>query len=497
MRAEQPGARRAQRDARPRRPAAARPRAGRHLAPARAGRHPPPARVPAPPRRAVAARDRTAAVGAALRGRRAPARRRLRSCWWRRAPRRTPSTGCCARRSRGWRTSRCACSPPPTGARHGRPIAVPRNARLVDWVSYARTMPQCAAVVCHAGHGTVVRALASGVPVVACPYAGDMAENAARAALGGPRRLAAAALPDGARRAARPAPAAGRSGLRRARRARARLVRRPRRGRGRRGRGRGLRRRAAARYAPVTWARLASPGVTRPPSLWIDRDATRDPDAGPFSQARWRRQVHEADARRGTEEPPEAPEPPPGRPRGRVLVALALVAAVVALALSTVALLEGGDDQADLLPAAARRPARADAGRPRLPVGRAGRGLGAGRLGLRHRLRGALRRHDRDQRPRRGRGGDGAGALRRQRPPGAGGGARHRPLVRPRGPARRPRRQRRAAARCRWPTPTRSTSATASWRSVTRSASTARRRPGSCPGWGARSRRPTASRSTR
>jgi UDP:flavonoid glycosyltransferase YjiC (YdhE family) len=60
------------------------------------------------------------------------------------------------------------------------PIPVPRNARLVDWVSYARTMPQCAAVVCHAGHGTVVRALASGVPVVACPYAGDMAENAAR-----------------------------------------------------------------------------------------------------------------------------------------------------------------------------------------------------------------------------------------------------------------------------------------------------------------------------
>jgi UDP:flavonoid glycosyltransferase YjiC (YdhE family) len=60
------------------------------------------------------------------------------------------------------------------------PIAVPPNARLVDWVSYARTMPRCAAVVCHAGHGTVARALASGTPVVACPHAGDMAENAAR-----------------------------------------------------------------------------------------------------------------------------------------------------------------------------------------------------------------------------------------------------------------------------------------------------------------------------
>ena len=60
------------------------------------------------------------------------------------------------------------------------PIEVPANARLVDWVSYARTMPLCDAVVCHAGHGTLARSLASGVPVVACPHAGDMAENAAR-----------------------------------------------------------------------------------------------------------------------------------------------------------------------------------------------------------------------------------------------------------------------------------------------------------------------------
>jgi UDP:flavonoid glycosyltransferase YjiC (YdhE family) len=61
-----------------------------------------------------------------------------------------------------------------------RPPDVPANARLVDWVSYAATMPRCDAVICHAGHGTVVRALACGVPVVACPHAGDMAENAAR-----------------------------------------------------------------------------------------------------------------------------------------------------------------------------------------------------------------------------------------------------------------------------------------------------------------------------
>ena len=61
------------------------------------------------------------------------------------------------------------------------PLVVPPNTRLVEWVSYARTMPECALVICHAGHGTLVRALACGVPVLAVPHAGDMAENAARA----------------------------------------------------------------------------------------------------------------------------------------------------------------------------------------------------------------------------------------------------------------------------------------------------------------------------
>ena len=61
-----------------------------------------------------------------------------------------------------------------------RALRVPENARVVDWVSYSRTMPQCDVVVCHAGHGTLVRALASGCAVVACPAVGDMNENAAR-----------------------------------------------------------------------------------------------------------------------------------------------------------------------------------------------------------------------------------------------------------------------------------------------------------------------------
>jgi UDP:flavonoid glycosyltransferase YjiC (YdhE family) len=60
------------------------------------------------------------------------------------------------------------------------PLPHPPNARLVEWTSYRRTMPHCAAVICHVGHGTMAHALARGVPVIACPAAGDQAENAAR-----------------------------------------------------------------------------------------------------------------------------------------------------------------------------------------------------------------------------------------------------------------------------------------------------------------------------
>ncbi len=59
-------------------------------------------------------------------------------------------------------------------------LPVPPNTRVVEWVSYSRTMPRCDAVICHAGHGTLARALACGCPVIACPVAGDMNENAAR-----------------------------------------------------------------------------------------------------------------------------------------------------------------------------------------------------------------------------------------------------------------------------------------------------------------------------
>jgi UDP:flavonoid glycosyltransferase YjiC (YdhE family) len=58
---------------------------------------------------------------------------------------------------------------------------VPANATLVDWISYSQVMPHSAVVVCHAGHGTMVRALASGAAIVTVPVSGDMGENGVRA----------------------------------------------------------------------------------------------------------------------------------------------------------------------------------------------------------------------------------------------------------------------------------------------------------------------------
>jgi UDP:flavonoid glycosyltransferase YjiC (YdhE family) len=84
-------------------------------------------------------------------------------------------------------------------AANGRPLPagtrVPKNARVVDWPSYSRTMPGCAAVISHGGHGTLAQALIAGVPVVCSPAGGDMGENSARVARTGagvslPRRLA-------------------------------------------------------------------------------------------------------------------------------------------------------------------------------------------------------------------------------------------------------------------------------------------------------------------
>jgi UDP:flavonoid glycosyltransferase YjiC (YdhE family) len=75
-----------------------------------------------------------------------------------------------------------------------RPIEVPGNAVLVDWMLYSQAMPAADVVICHGGHGTVAKSLAVGTPLLVCPSVGDMGENAARVAWSGaglsvPRRL--------------------------------------------------------------------------------------------------------------------------------------------------------------------------------------------------------------------------------------------------------------------------------------------------------------------
>lgn len=76
------------------------------------------------------------------------------------------------------------------------PGPVPANARVVDWASYEQLLPQAAAMITRGGHGTIVRALSAGVPVLVCPAGGDQSENGARVAWSGaglmlPRRMLA------------------------------------------------------------------------------------------------------------------------------------------------------------------------------------------------------------------------------------------------------------------------------------------------------------------
>jgi len=54
------------------------------------------------------------------------------------------------------------------------------NVRVVAQASHDQIVPHCAAVICHGGHGTLLRPLAHGVPVVAMPMGRDHADNAAR-----------------------------------------------------------------------------------------------------------------------------------------------------------------------------------------------------------------------------------------------------------------------------------------------------------------------------
>lgn len=67
----------------------------------------------------------------------------------------------------------------------GTALRVPANAQVIDGASHDAMMRSAALVVTHCGHGTVMRALAHGRPMLCLPMGRDQNDNAARVALRG------------------------------------------------------------------------------------------------------------------------------------------------------------------------------------------------------------------------------------------------------------------------------------------------------------------------
>jgi MGT family glycosyltransferase len=61
-------------------------------------------------------------------------------------------------------------------------IDAPANVTVVERAPHSEVLRHASAIVTHAGHGTVIKALAAGVPVVALPLGRDQLDNAARVA---------------------------------------------------------------------------------------------------------------------------------------------------------------------------------------------------------------------------------------------------------------------------------------------------------------------------
>jgi UDP:flavonoid glycosyltransferase YjiC (YdhE family) len=82
----------------------------------------------------------------------------------------------------------------------GVEFRVPVNAIVVDAAPHDEVMRQASLVVTHCGHGTVMRALAHGLPMLCLPMGRDQNDNAARVvARSAGLRLAADAEPDSIR----------------------------------------------------------------------------------------------------------------------------------------------------------------------------------------------------------------------------------------------------------------------------------------------------------
>lgn len=59
------------------------------------------------------------------------------------------------------------------------------NVTVTRWVRHADVLPYCSAVITHGGHGTVIKALSAGVPLVVVPLGRDQPDNAARVVYAG------------------------------------------------------------------------------------------------------------------------------------------------------------------------------------------------------------------------------------------------------------------------------------------------------------------------
>jgi MGT family glycosyltransferase len=78
-------------------------------------------------------------------------------------------------------------------------ISAPPNVTVTRWVRHADVLPHCSAVITHGGHGTVMKALIAGVPLVLVPLGRDQPDNAARVVHAGagirlPRNASTSAL---------------------------------------------------------------------------------------------------------------------------------------------------------------------------------------------------------------------------------------------------------------------------------------------------------------
>jgi MGT family glycosyltransferase len=66
---------------------------------------------------------------------------------------------------------------------------LPASVHVERWLPLAPLLPRCDAVICHAGTGTTLAALAAGLPLVLVPQGADQFENARAAEQAGAARV--------------------------------------------------------------------------------------------------------------------------------------------------------------------------------------------------------------------------------------------------------------------------------------------------------------------